>query len=132
MEVELLEQFFLDAGADAVAEQRAVGHDDGGAARLAGAAPELAHDELKEEQRGLGGLLVVGEVAEDAALFLAAEGRVGQDDVDAVLVADLRELESEGVAGIDAAARRARAAAGSSGEQIGQRLRPRRRRATRF
>ena len=34
VEVEFLEQFFLDARAHAVAEQRAVGHDDGGTAWL--------------------------------------------------------------------------------------------------
>ena len=61
-------------------------------------ASELAHDELKEEQRGFGGLLVFGKVAEDAALFLAAEGRVGEDDVDAVFVADLAQREAQAVA----------------------------------
>ena len=40
VEVELLEQLLLDAGADAVAEERAVGHDHGGAAgRPAGGGP---------------------------------------------------------------------------------------------
>ena len=34
VQVEFLEQFFLDAGAHAIAEQRAVGRDDGGAAGL--------------------------------------------------------------------------------------------------
>ena len=58
-------------------------------ARYGLAASELAHDELEEEQRGFGRLLVFGEVAEDAALFFAAEGRVGQDHVHAVSVADL-------------------------------------------
>lgn len=36
MEVEVFEQFFLDAGTDAVAEEDAVGNDDAGAAWLAG------------------------------------------------------------------------------------------------
>ena len=79
----------LIRAADAVAEERAVGHDHAGPARLAAWRAQLAHDELQEQQRRLGGLLVVGEVAEDAALLLAAEGRVGQDHVDAVAVADL-------------------------------------------
>jgi hypothetical protein len=95
----------LNPGADAIAEEGAVGHDDGGATAGAGLAvarrgaetPQLAHDELEEEQGGFGGLLVFGEVAQDAALLLAAEGRVGEDHVHAVLVADLAELEAEAV-----------------------------------
>ena len=35
VQVELLEQLLLDPGADAIAEQRAVGNDDGGPAGLA-------------------------------------------------------------------------------------------------
>ena len=100
VQVELLEQFLLDAGADAVAEERAVGHDDGGAAGLR-LALQLAHDELQEQQRGFGGLLVLGEVAVDAALLLAAEGRVGQDHIHAVSVADLAQREAQAVARID-------------------------------
>ena len=57
---------------------------------------ELAHDQLEKEQRGFGGLLVFGKVAEDAALFFAAEGRVGHDDIDSVSVADFSSVESEG------------------------------------
>ena len=87
VEIEVLEQFFLDAGADAVAEERAVGHDDRGAAGFRRAL-EFAHDELKKQQSGFRGLLVFGEVAEDAALFFAAKRRVGHDDIDAVFVAD--------------------------------------------
>jgi len=102
VEVELLQQFLLDPGADAIAEEQAVGHDDGRAAGIAtGRAPELAHDELEEEQRGLGGLLVGGEVVEDTALLLAAEGRVCEDDIHAVVVADLGDLHGEGVAVLD-------------------------------
>ena len=62
---------------------------------------QLAHDELKEEQGGFGGLLVFGEVALDALFLLAAEGRVGEDDVHAVLFADLGQLVAQGVAGVD-------------------------------
>ena len=100
MEIEVFEQFFFDAGADAVAEERAVGHDDGGSAGF-GRALELAHDELEEEQRGFGGLFVFGKVAEDAALFFAAEGRVGHDDIDAVSVADFSQREAQAVQRID-------------------------------
>ncbi len=56
---------------------------------------ELAHDELKKQQRGFGGLFVFGEIAEDAALFFAAERRIGQDDIDAVFVADFSQSERE-------------------------------------
>ena len=71
-------------------------------ARLAACgALELAHDELEEEERGLGGLLVGGEVVEDAALLLAAEGRVGEDDIHTVVVADFGDLHCESVAVFD-------------------------------
>ena len=83
---------------------------------------QLAHDELQEQQRRLGGLLVVGKVAVDAALLLAAEGRVGQDDVDAVSVADLGQREAQAVAADRSSATPGRAAAGSSGQQVRQRL----------
>ena len=129
VEVELLEQFFLDAGADAVAEERAVGHDDGGSAWFRRAL-ELAHDELEEQQRGLGGLLVFGEVAEDAALFFAAEGRVGQDDIDAVSVADLAQREAQAVQRIDLRATRGRAGADSSARADTAAAWPRRRRCS--
>ena len=59
--------------------------------------PELAHDELQEEKRRLGGLLVFGKVRQDAPLLLAAEGRIGHDDVHAILVADLAQRKAEGV-----------------------------------
>ena len=62
---------------------------------------QLAHDELQEEQRRLGGLPVLGEVALNALLLLAAEGRIGEDHVHAVLLADLGELEAQGVARVD-------------------------------
>ena len=63
--------------------------------------PQLPHDELEEEQRGFGGLFVFGEIALDAFLLLAAEGRVGEDDVHAVALADVGELEAKGVAGVN-------------------------------
>ena len=86
----------LIRAAHAVAEQRAVGHDHRGPARASASLPQLPHDELQEQQRRLGGLLVVREVVLDALLLLAAERRVGQDHVHAVLVADLGELDVAG------------------------------------
>ena len=126
MQVELLQQLLLDAGADAIAEQRAVGHDDGGAGGSpwrVGGRLQLPHDELEEQQRGLGGLLVLGEIALDALLLLAAEGRVGEDDIDALLLADLGELEAQGVAGVDLRRVEAMQQQVHLAEQIRQRLR---------
>ena len=62
---------------------------------------QLPHDELQEQQRGFGGLLVFGEIALDAFLLLAAEGRVGEDHIHAVALADVGELEAQGVAGVN-------------------------------
>src|SRR2546427_7159671 len=98
MEVELFEQLLLDAGAHAVAEERAVRYDDGstrGPFRRRGPAVQLTHDQLKEEERGLGRLPVIGEVALDALLLLSAERRVGEDHVHAVFLADRRELVAQ-------------------------------------
>ena len=61
VEVELLEQFFLNARADAVAEECAVGNDDTGSARLR-LTPEFAHNELEKEQGGFSRLFVFGKV----------------------------------------------------------------------
>ena len=62
---------------------------------------ELAHDELEKEEGGFGGLFVLREIALDAFLFLAAERRVGEDHVHAIAFADVGELETEGVAGVN-------------------------------
>src|SRR3989338_2592216 len=61
VEVELLQQFFLNARADAVAEECAVGNDDTGSARLR-VTPEFAHNELEKEQGGFSRLFVFGKV----------------------------------------------------------------------
>jgi hypothetical protein len=39
-------------------------------------AAQLAHDELKEQERGFGGLPILWKVALDAFLFLASERRI--------------------------------------------------------
>jgi hypothetical protein len=51
VEIKILEQLFLDPRANPVAEQCAIGYDNGGAAgfRLT---RKFAHDELKKKQRG--------------------------------------------------------------------------------
>ncbi len=48
VKVEVFQQLFFDPRADAVAEERAVGHDDRGSARFR-LPSELAHNELEEE-----------------------------------------------------------------------------------
>ena len=96
MQVELLEQLLLDAGAHAVAEQRAVWYDHGSTACLRHAS-QLSHDELEEEQRGLACLLVLEEVAQDASLFLTAERRIGQDHIYPFARSDLGDLHGQRV-----------------------------------
>ena len=86
-------------------------------------AVQLAHDELQEQQRGLGGLPVLREVALDALLLLAAKGRVGEDHIHPVLLADLGELEAQGVAGVDVRRIEAVQQQVHLAEQIGQGLR---------
>ena len=46
-------------------------------------------------------MFVFGKVAEDAALFFAAEGRVGHDHIDAVAVTDLAQRKTQAVQRID-------------------------------
>src|SRR6185503_1956736 len=60
-----------------------------------------AHDKLQEQQGRFGGLVVVWEVALDTFLLFAAEGRVGKDHIDALLLADLRKLEAKRVTRVD-------------------------------
>ena len=45
--------------------------------------------------------VVLGKVAENAALFFAAEGRIGHDDIDPVSVADLAQRKAQAVQRID-------------------------------
>ena len=81
VEVAFLHQMFLEPRLDAFAEQGAVGQHHGGAsARL-----QQADDQGEEQVRRLPGAEVLREVALDAVLLLAAEGRVGEHDVHAVL-----------------------------------------------
>lgn len=102
VEVVVLEHFFFDAGAHAVAEEHPVGNDNRRPSGLAlREALEFAHDELKEEKRRLGRLLVGGEVVENAALLLSAEGRIGEDDVHAVGIADFGDFLGQRVAVAD-------------------------------
>jgi integrase len=99
VEVEALEHFLLNACGNTIAGEHAIGHDDGGATRLASeGALQLARDELEEEKRRLGGLFIGWEVVEDPALFFAAKRRVGEDNIHAIGVADFRNLHREAVA----------------------------------
>jgi hypothetical protein len=87
----------FETGLDTLAEERAVGQNDGGAA----GGLEQANDQGEEEVGGLAGAEVRGEVRLDAVFLAAAEGWIGEDDVDAVAggVADVGPGERVVVAG---------------------------------
>ena len=99
VEVELFEELFLDAGLNALAEERAIREDQPGPA----AGLEEAHEQDQEEVGGLAGSELGGEVGLDAILFHAAEGRVGDDAVDAVLGAPVLERAGKRVVVLDGA-----------------------------
>ena len=93
VEVALGEEGFLDPGLGAFAEEGAVGqHESGAAAGL-----EDLHEEHEEEVGGLAGAELGGVVGLDAVLLHAAEGRVGDDDVHALLRAPVAQGAGEGV-----------------------------------
>ena len=100
VQVELLEKVRLDPRRDAITEQRAVRNDD--RCPPAPGALQTPHDQLEEQQRRFGRAPILGEIVEDACLLLTAEGQVGQDDVDTLILADLGETEAKGIAGVDA------------------------------
>ena len=56
---------------------------------------------MQEEQGGLRRLLVLRKIALNALLLLAAEGRIGQDHIHPIPLADVRELEPKRIAGIN-------------------------------
>jgi len=56
---------------------------------------------LEEEQGGFGSLFVLRKVGADAALLLAAEGGIGQDDVHTIAVADFFQWKAQAVERID-------------------------------
>src|SRR5271157_1586842 len=102
MEVELLKQLLLDAGAYPVAKKSPIGCNQcstRGPSGRSGLTMQLAHDDLEEEEGGFCRLPVFGEVALDAPFFLPAEGRIGEDHVHPLPFADLRELMAQGVLG---------------------------------
>lgn len=121
VQVELFQQFLFDAGAHAVAEEGAIGHDDGGASGR-GRAFELAHDELQEEQGGFGALLIRREVVEDAALLFSAKRRIGENDVDALAISYLADGHVEAVAQRDLRRFQPVQQQVHLGQQIGQRF----------
>ena len=82
VQVALFHQVFFQPGLDAFAEQAAVGQDHGGAA----VGFEQANDQGQEQVGGFARSEMLREVGLDAVLFLAAERRIGQHDVDPVLL----------------------------------------------
>ena len=101
MEVEILDEPLLDSTADAVTEEHPVGHNHPGPPRFR-LTPEFTHNKLKEEERRLRGLHLGGEVVENPVLLFAAKGRVGEDDIHPVPVADLVQGKTKGVVRVDA------------------------------
>src|SRR5256885_17184854 len=97
MQVEVTKQFFLNSCGNAITKQYAIRYDYACAAWLR-LPPELTHDQLQEEQGSFRSLLVGGEVALNAAFLLAAEGWVGEDDVNTVTVTDLAKRLAQAVA----------------------------------
>ena len=91
--------FFLIAGLDALAEQRAVGQHD----RCPAAVLQQFHDEHEEEVGGLAGAELGGEVALDPVLLHPTERGVGEDDVDLVRLAVVAQGPGEGVVVADVA-----------------------------
>ena len=93
VQVALGEEGFLDAGLYAFAEEGAVGqHKPGAAAGL-----EDLHEKHKEEVGGLAGAELGGVVGLDAVLLHAAEGRVGDDDVNTLLRTPVAQGAGESV-----------------------------------
>src|SRR5689334_9198157 len=100
MQVEVFEELFLYTSAHSIAEQRAVWNNDRGEGRLAGVGwlpMELAHNELDEQQRGFGCLPILREISLDTLFLFSAEWRVGQDNIDAIALANFREPEAQRV-----------------------------------
>jgi hypothetical protein len=100
VEIEFLEQFFFDSRTDTVAEQCSVRHNHGGSTWFRGA-PNFSHYQLKKQQRGFRGSFIAWKVRENAALFFTAEWRIGEDDVDAILLADLGDAHGDRIVRTD-------------------------------
>ena len=83
VEVALLHQLLLESRLHAFAEERAVGKDHCGPAAWL----QQPDDQREEEVGCLPRLEVRREVGLDPGLFLAAERRIGEDDVDPILLA---------------------------------------------
>src|SRR5699024_2187028 len=100
MQVEALPPLFFDTCGNATGEQGRVAHYRAGPAtrfRSLTRPLEPAHDQLQEEQRGFRSLHVIGEIATNTSLLLAAEGRIGEDQADAVPIADLAQRKAQAV-----------------------------------
>src|SRR5262249_14942860 len=104
VDVKFLQKLLFDTCADASSREYAIRHYD----RCPRGAPcgrrltmQLPHDELEKQQSGLSRLAVLWKIPLNTFLFLSAKRRVGQDYVNALLLADLGKFEPQGVAGID-------------------------------
>ena len=93
MEVALGKEGFLNARLHAFSKEGAVGQHESGAS----AGFEDLHKEHEEEVGGLAGPELGGEVRLNPVLLHSAEGRVGDDDVHALLRAPVAQGAGEGV-----------------------------------
>ena len=93
VQVAFFQQFFLEAGFHAFAEEETIGQDHGGAALVF----EQLDDQRHKQVSGFTGAKVAGKVVFDAVFFHAAKGRVGDDDVDPVFVGVVRVRAAQGV-----------------------------------
>ena len=125
VQVEFGQEFMLDPGTNAIAKQRAVGNDHPGPATLLRSfarPPQLPHDELQEQQGRFRSLLVGGEIGANPGLFLTAKGRIGQDHVHPVPLADLRQFPGQAVAVSDLRRSQPVQQQIHLGQHVGQRL----------
>ena len=100
VEVELFEQPFFDAGADAIAKESSVGHNDGSTPRFAVVffRPfEQAHVELEKQKRRFRGLKIIGKIRFDTSLFLTSERGIGENDIHSVFVPDFLNFDIQRV-----------------------------------
>ena len=94
VQAELFQQFALQCGLGALAEEKAVGQNHG---CLAGVVFQKVHDQRHEEVGGLAGLVLAREVVLDTVLLHAAKGRVGDDKVHSISGAIILERAAQGV-----------------------------------
>ena len=64
-------------------------------------AGQLAHNELHKQERGFSGLFVLRKVGENAAFLFTTEGRIREDNVYAITVANFSDLDLKAIVRTD-------------------------------